>query len=260
MSEAHTETIHFPDLDVAIVRQSTQEVYLALQPPDANAYVVAAFETPVEEIALFVQQRLDALRELRTDMIKHFKKTKSMKCRFRTGDIAHLLGRPFMLRAYPLATSHGKVKGHRGRANVHAVMYPDISVIDLYVVQSGNYDQGRAAFFSYAKPVFAHNVESLLQQSMQRVFPDATLPASVNCRPMRDSWVRFDDEHDTVWFSESLIPYPAYVVVYAFLSEAVKRYAADASDEQRELLIARGVPGWQEMRDILADPNNRYAL
>jgi hypothetical protein len=139
-------------------------------------------------------------------------------------------------------------------------MYNDISVIDLFVVQAGNYDQGRAAFFSHARPIFARNSQSLVQQCMARVFPENTVPTSVNCRPMRNNWVFFGDNPDTVWLSESLIPYPPEAVVYAYLVEAVRHHAPDSDVSQREQLLEAGVINWREMRDLLADPNNRYAL
>jgi hypothetical protein len=260
MSGEQLEVIRFADLEIPIRRQPIQETYLALEPPEAQPYVVVPLDAAPADVVVFVEQRVESLRELRDDMLKHFSKTKSLKCRFRTGDVAYLLGRPFMLRSNPLSTVRKNVKGARGRANVQAVMYPDLSVIDLHVMQAGNYDQGRAAFFSYAKVVFAQNVTSLLQQCMQRVFPEATAPSKVNCRPLRDAWVRFDPEHDTVWFSESLIPYPVHAVVYAYLVEAIKRFAPEATEAERLELLDKGVFNWQQMKEILADSQSRYAL
>ncbi|MDR2956792.1 MAG: DUF45 domain-containing protein [Coriobacteriales bacterium] len=260
MDSGQIEVIGFPGIDVPVRRDPTQEIYLALLPPDAQPYVVAPLDLPIGEIAAFVQPRLELLKELRSEMLKHFSKTKSLRCHFRTGDIAHLLGRPFMLRVNPLSSGKKTTRGTRSRANVSATMHHDISVINLYVAQVGNFDQGRAAFMSYARPVFSHNIQSLLKQCMERVFPQAALPSQVNCRPMRDAWIRFDDERGIVWFSDSLIPYPAHAVVYAFLVEAIKRYAPDISDDERQALLTQGVINWQEMRDLLADKNNRFAL
>jgi hypothetical protein len=69
-----------------------------------------------------------------------------------------------------------------------------------------------------------------------------------------------DDEHGTVWFSESLIPYPPHAVVYAYLSVAIKKFAPDAGEAKRAELLERGVPNWQEMKALLADAGNKYAL
>jgi len=250
----------YSDIKVPIRREPSHEIYIALQPPEALPYVVAPLDMPAEEVAGFVQQRLDVIRELRGVMLKRFKKTKSLRCRFRAGDVVHLLGRPFMLRINVLSTTKNMKKSTRGRANVKASIQPDVSVILLEVVQSGNYDQARLAFLSFAKPVFAQNIRSLIQQSMQRVFPEAHVPATVNSRPMRDNWVRIDDEKDTVWFSESLIPYPPHAVVYAYLVEIIKRLAPHASEEERNELLTKGVVNWQQMKALLADPNNPFAF
>ncbi|MDR0308578.1 MAG: DUF45 domain-containing protein [Coriobacteriales bacterium] len=263
MDQKQTEIIEFsniPDLKVPIWREPSKETFLALQPPKALPYVVAPMEAPADQVAAFVQQRLGVLQEMRTDMLKHFSKTNSTKCHFKTGDVAHLLGRPFMLRVNPLSTNKKTKRGTRTRANLRATMYGDISLIDLFVVHIGDYDQGRTAFLAFAQPVFARNIHSLLKQCMQRVFPDAPLPLAVKCRPMRDTWVRIDLERSIVWFSESLIPYPVNAVVFAYLNEAMKHFAPDISDEERDVLLEQGVPNWQEMKAILADPNNRFVL
>jgi hypothetical protein len=139
-------------------------------------------------------------------------------------------------------------------------MRSDLSVIDLHVAQIGSYEQGRRAYLAFAVKVFSSNIKSLLQQCMNRVFPGEALPANVNSRPMRDTWVLFDEKRDMVWFSDSLIPFPVNAVVYAFLVEAIKRYAPDADETQRLQLLVAGVPNWQEMKALLADPNNRYAF
>jgi len=250
----------YSDIKVPIRRSPSNEIYLALQPPEAIAYVVAPIGMPVEEVATFVQMRLDVIRELRAEMLKSFKKSKSLKCRFRSGDVVHLLGRPFMLRVYSPSTNRTMKKSSRGRANVKASVQQDVSLILLELIQAGNYDQGRLAFFSFAKPVFSRNIKSLLQQCMQRVFPEAHVPEIVNSRPMRDTWVRIDDEKDTVWFSESLIPYPPHAVVYAYLVEIIKRLAPDATEEEHNELLTKGVPNWREMKALLADPHNPFAF
>ena len=250
----------FSDIKVPVRREPTHEIYLALQPPDALPYVVAPLDMPIQEVASFVQQRLMVIRELRIEMLKRFRKSKSLRCHFRTGDVAHLLGRPFMLRVNALSTTRPSKKSTRGRVNVKASMRPDVSVIDLEVAQSGSFDQGRAAFLSLAKPIFARNIRSLIDQCMQRVFPEAPVPTIVNCRPMHDTWVYLDSERDTVWFSESLIPYPAHAVVYAYLVEAIKRLAPEADDEEFHALLAKGVPHWQDIKALLADSNNPFVL
>jgi len=262
MEPQQIEIIHFNDygIEVPIRRDPTNETYLALQPPEALPYVVAPRETETAAVVEFVQQRLATLLELREDMLKHYKKTKSLKCHFKTGDVAYLIGRPFMLRVNPLSSGKKTKEATRTRIKVRATMHSDFSLIDLNVAQTNDYDQGRAAFFSYAKPVFARNIQSLLKQCMARVFPEQPVPEKVESRPMREAWVRFNEEQGVVWFSESLIPYPADAIVYTYLVEAIKRFAPEADEEERQGLLEKGVPNWQEMKALLADANNRYAL
>ncbi|MCL2136578.1 MAG: M48 family metallopeptidase [Coriobacteriia bacterium] len=259
MSERRVEVVRFDDMDVSVRREPTHETYLALEPPDALPYVVAPLDKPIADVGAFVQSHLDVLRELRLDMLKHFKKTKSLRCRFKTGDVAYLLGRPFMIRSNPLSTNK-KVKATRTRATLQATMHADYSLINLQVVQSGNYDQGKAAFMGFAQTVFSNNIGKLTKQCMGLLDAEKSVPSNIGLRPMRDTWVIIDDERDVVWFSESLIPYPAHAVVYAFANEAVKKLFPDADEAERERLLDRAVPDWQAMRDLLASQDDRYIL
>ena len=260
MGAGQIEIINAPDMQIPVRREPTAETYLALEPPDALPYVVVPLESPIEDVVAFIQPRLATLNVLRAEMLKHYKKTRSVKCRFRTGDVAYLLGRPFMLRSNPLSSGRKTDRAKRTLASLQTSMNSEFSVIDLYVAQAGNYDQGKSAFMGFAKRVFSVNIKSLLSQCMGRVFPDVVAPTNVNCRPMRGAWVSIDRERDVAWFSESLIPYPPHAVVYAFLTEAIKHYAPEADEATYRELIERGVPNWQEMKALLADQNSRYAL
>lgn len=252
-------TIEFEGLQIPVYKEPMQEFFLALQPPDAMPYMIVPPDTTPEDVVRFVTERQDAIRELRVDMIKRFQKNKSLKCRYRTGDVAYLFGRPFMLRVFPEASTNKKPKGIRVRSNVRATMRSDLSVIDLFLPNAGNYDQGKAAFLSYAKPIFLQNVTSLVQQSTSRLFPDQPAPRSVKVRPLRDSWVHIDEKKDVVWFSENLIPYPPDCVVYAYLAELIKLRAPEAKPQEVNDLLDVGVPGWQQLREILADPSSPYS-
>ncbi|MCL2632455.1 MAG: DUF45 domain-containing protein [Coriobacteriia bacterium] len=257
--ERPVETIQFDDMTATIRRLSTPETYIALQPPDAIPYIVAPLDKPPDEIVAFVIQWIEVIRELRADMLKHFQKTKSLKCRYQTGDIAYLFGRPYMLRVYPVASTMGRKKGTRGRANVSAAVRPEVSVIDLFLIRTRDYDQGRMAFLSLAKPVFLRNVQSLAEQCMARVFDDDKLPKSIAVRPLRSDWIRVDQTKDTVWVSENLIPYPPECFIYAFLNEMIKVLLPEADESERIALLDKGLPGWQEYREILADSNSVYS-
>lgn len=257
-NEQRGETISFDDKQIVIRREPTHELYLALQPPDAAPYMVAPLDTPPEELVGFVEHHQDAIRELRTCMIKRFENSKSPQCHYKTGDVAYLFGRPFMLRVFPAATKK-RVKGTRTRSDVGAAIRPDVSVIDLFVLRVGDFDQGRSAFLSFAKPIYTQNVTNLVHESMERTFPGEPLPRAIRARPMRDTWVHIDDKKDVVWFSEGLIPYPADCVVYAFLMELIKQRRPEASEEEVRALLDTGVPGWQRCKDILNDSESPYS-
>jgi hypothetical protein len=252
------ESISFQDITVTIKRYPSHETFIALEPPNANPYVTVPLDAKPEEILIFVNQFANEIRELREDMLKHFEKTNSLKCRYQTGDIAYLYGRPFMLRVFPVAKSSGKKVAARGRANVGAVLRHELSVIDLFLVKAGDFDQGKAAFLSLAKPIFERNAASLVEQCMDRVFPEAQKPKHVKSRPLRNDWISIDTTKSTVWISDSLVPYPPECVVYAFLVEMIKIQMPDASETKRIELLNIGLPGWQDLRTLMADPNSIY--
>lgn len=258
MDEQKTETIDFDGIQVPIKRQSTHEIYIALQPPEASPYLVVPNNTKPDEIVAFVEHWLEVIRELRTDMLKRFSKSKSLKSRYQTGDVVYLLGRPFMLRVHPLSSTKKRTKSVRGRTKVKANFHPNISLIDLFVIHPGDYDQGRQAFLSFALPTFTRNARDLISQCMPRVFPDKHIPSAINSRPMNDRWVRIDQEKDAVWFSERLIPYPAECIVYAYLTEIIKVLAPDATEKDRLELLSKGLPDWKKWSALLTNPNSPY--
>jgi len=257
--ENKVEAIQFDNLDVIVYRQTVDELYIALQPPNALPYIVAPANKTADEIVVFVKQWLELIRELRVEMLKRFEKSKSLKCHYQTGDVAFLFGRPFMLRTYPLTPKSGKKKASRGLANLQATIRHEISVIDLYLHQPGSYDQGRMAFLSLAKPIFSQNVSSLVRQCMERVFPEARIPTKIKIRPLRGAWIQIDKAKDTVWISENLIPYPPECVVYVYLQEMIGILEPEADEEARSNLLAKGLPNWQELKTLLADTNSKYS-
>lgn len=259
MTDQQAESIEFDGIKVPIIRQVNEEMYIALQPPEALPYLVVPADKKPEEIINFVQYWIENIRDARTDMLKRFEKSKSLKCHYQTGDVVYLLGRPFMLRTYPLTTTKMKGKSTRGRSKVKATIHGEISVIDLFLVQLGNYDQGRLAFMAFATPLLTQNAPSLVKQCMERVFPDKAIPTKINCRPMHDRWVQYDQKRDTLWVSEKLIPYPPECLVYAYLVEMIKVFVPDASEEERHALMENGIPGWRHWGEILADPNSPYS-
>jgi len=257
--ETRSEAVEFDNLKVAVRRQNTQELYIALQPPDAQPYIVAPMEAKPDQIVAFVQHWLPVIRELRQEMLKRFEKSKSLKCHYQTGDVAFLFGRPFMLRVNPIAANKSKAKAMRGRTNVQATIRPEVSVIDLFLRKTGDFDQGRVAFLALAKPIFSRNVISLVHQCMERVFPEASIPKNINIRPLRGEWIHLDQTKDTVWVSENLIPYPPECVVYVYLQQMIDIQAPNATEEERTQLLDKGLPNWRDLKHLLTDPNNVFS-
>lgn len=259
MTEHLQENIEFDGLAVPIRRQPTHELYIALQPPDATPYIVAPLDKKPEEIVEFITSWIEPIRELRIDMIKRYEKSKSTKCHYQTGDVAYMFGRPFMLKVYPLGKRKRVNKAMRGRTNIKATVRPEVSVIDLFVAQTGDYDQGRQAFLAFAKPILVRNSKHMVETCRDRTFPGAELPKNVRSRPMRDNWVQIDEKTSTLWFSERLIPFPPDCSAYVFLLEFMKQQIPDATEEERHEILDKGVPHWKRMKEILGDPESIYA-
>lgn len=259
MAENITENIEFDGLKAPILRQPTHETYLALQPPDAMPYLVAPLDKKPEEITQFITHWIEVIRELRAEMLKRFEKSSSLRCHYQTGDVVHLFGRPFMLRVYPLPKPRSVSGGSRGRVKVKANAQTEVSVINLYVMQTKDYDQSRLAFLSFAKPIMIRNMHELMKQSRSRAALEFDVPKNVVCRPMRDTWVKINQNQDTISVSERLIAYPPDCVVYAFLLEMIRVYCPDISEEARHAVLERGLPNWPRFKSILEDPNSAFA-
>lgn len=259
MTEQKNEVLEFDGLKVPIHRHGSNETFIALQPPNASPYIMAPTTQKPEEIVEFVKERLETIRELRADMIKRFEKSSSMKCRFQTGDIVYLLGRPFMLRTFPFPDSKKMKRSVRGRAKVKATIRNDVSIIDLFLVKVGDYDQGRLAFLSFANSIFVNNAANIVEQASARVFPGEAVPKTVRTRPMRHDWVSIDTKQNVVWFSENLIPYPGDCMVYAYLEKLIALLAPEVSEQEWEELMAKGLPNWKQMRALLQDKESPFA-
>ncbi|MCH3942621.1 MAG: hypothetical protein LKE37_02735 [Atopobiaceae bacterium] len=263
------ESINFDGISARVFRSASPDLYVALEPPEARPFVVANNDEKPDDIVSFVTERLGLIREMRADMAKHFSKTKSLECRYQTGDVAYVLGRPFMLRVFP--TSSGRKLRHaaRGRANTTASVHTDVSLVDLFVIQTGNYDQRRLAFTSWASGIFAQNAQSIVDQAAGMAGIVDALPGPVRVRPMRSKLFRLDGARRTVWASDDLIPYPAVCVGYAFMSamarelvpaapEGASQQERDAVRAEREALVAKGCPGWQRARLIMEAEDSPY--
>jgi predicted metal-dependent hydrolase len=263
------EQVHFDGIDARVFRGPSPDLFIAFEPPDAKPFVSANFKTPPEEIVAFVNERLPSIRDLRADMVKHFSKTSSLECRFQTGDVAYLLGRPFMIRVYPEASGRKLRHAARGRANTTTTVYADISLVNIFVIQVGSYDQRRFTFMKWASAAFAKSAQSIVDQASSMAGITGKVPGKVQTRPMRGRLVKLDPTRHVVWMSEDLLAFPPICIGYAFMNEMARELAplADggATPEEREqardahdAFIERGCPSWRRAKKILDAENSPY--
>lgn len=259
MEPGQVETLNFDDLHAPIRRVAKTDTYIALTPPDASPVIVAQTDMEPDAIIAFVTERIGIIREMRTEMLKRYAKSPSLKCRYQTGDVLCLLGRPFMLRVFPLPMGKRVKGGSHGRVNVNATMHNDLSLIDLYLMQVNNHDQARAAYLSYANPVLEQNARGIVKSCCIKAGLPERFSQKVRVRPMRTNWVRIDEKHGEVWISENLSPFPPDCVAYAFLSEAATHVlGADATNDAREAFIETGLPTWKTAKKQLEDPDSAF--
>lgn len=241
-------------IEVPIVRAGMPEVFVALQPPDARPYIMASRTMEVQTIVDFFKERVVVVEEMRQDMLKRFSKSSYGKCRYQTGDVAYVMGRPFQLRVYPLATKKMK-NAARGRATAKYSVAADVSLLTLYVVHPKNYDEARLAFNSYAETVIMRNAVSLTNDFAAWALPGSKAP-TVRMRAMRGRWSSY--EAGALWISTDLIPYPPDCLVYTLLKELKELSPLPEMEFQEHL--ERVIPGWRAAAKILADRSEPYSL
>jgi len=263
------EQIHFDGIDARVFRGASPDVFIAFEPPEAKPFVSAGLKTPPEELVAFVNERLPSIRDMRAEMIRHFSKTNSLECRFQTGDVAYLLGRPFMIRVYPEDSSRKLRHAARGRGNTTVTVHADISLVNIFVIQVGSYDQRRLTFMKWASAVFAKNAQMIVDQASSMAGITDKVPGKVQTRPMRGRLVRLDPIRHVVWMSEDLLAFPPICIGYAFMNEMARELAplADggAMPEERErakdahdAFVERGCPSWRRAKEILDAENSPY--
>lgn len=241
------------EVEVPIYRAGMPEVFVALQPPAAQPYIMAARDMEAQKIVDFFAAHVQEVEELRVDMLKRFAKSSSEKCRYMTGDVAYVMGRPFQLRVYPLGKGDMK-KAARGRATAKYALNPAISLITLYVVHPRNYDEAKQAFNSYAESVILRNAKSLTGDFAALLMPGSNVP-TVRMRAMRDRWS--SDEAGALWLSTDLIPYPPDCLVYVILRELEKK--ATVPPEQVREHFERILPGWRTAQKMLSERAKPYS-
>lgn len=262
MEEGQQEVLQFDGVSAPIYRTDGNECYIALRPPDAMPYVVAPRAMKPEDVVAFVQERVNIVVDLRGEMQKRYRKSPSLQCRFQTGDVAYLLGRPFTIKVYPTA-KNSMQKVSRGRATVSASLDGDVSVLRLFVMQTGNYDQCRGAFFAWAERIYLQNMVAMMADCVAKTESeiDGELrPIVVDERSIHRRWVQADWTKGVVSFSRVLIAYPAECSAYVFLSAlAQKVYGEDASEEELETFVSKGCPTWQRAKEALNQEDSIFA-
>ena len=240
-------------VEVPIYRAGMPEVFVALQPPAAQPYIMAARDMPPQQIVDFFIPHVQEVEELRVDMLKRYSKSTSEKCRYMTGDVAYVMGRPFQLRVYPLSQGNMK-KASRGRATAKYSLNPAISLITLYVVHPRNYDEAKLAFNSYAESVILRNATGLVSDFTGILAPGSK-PPTVRMRAMRDRWS--SDEAGALWLSTDLIPYPPDCLVLAIWRELEKKAVIPENLVKEH--FERILPGWRAAQQMLADRAKPYS-
>lgn len=244
------------EVEVPIVRAGMPDLFVALRPPTADPYVMAPRDLEPQPIVDFFASRVQQVEELRADMLKRFAKSDSLKCRYQTGDVAYVMGRPFQLRVYPLGEMKDRPKsGARGRTTSKYSIDPAISLLTLYVMHPRNYDEAKRAFNGYAEGVILNNAVKLAADFAGVLMPGEKAP-TVRLRAMRDRWS--SNEAGALWLSEDLIPYPPDCLVYVIWRELEKR--ATLPEEEVRERFERVLPGWKAARDMLATRAEPFSL
>lgn len=248
------EQLEYNDVKVPIYRQSCAEIYIALQPPKATPYIVAPHAAEVQEIIDFYQPRLSAVEDLQAKMLKRFAKSQSEKCTYQTGDIAYVMGRPFMLQVHPLGKKTAATGGTRGRASVQYRVDTEVSLLTLFVVKPRDYDQCKTAFQIYGRQVLLRNAPNMAASCLRRIAPDAKAP-QVRMRAMSGRFSKM--EAGVLWLSLDLIPYPVDCLVYAIWHELMEQ--ATVSNEEVHAALESVIPGWEHAAELLSTHAKPYS-
>ena len=281
--EGRIATVGFDGVEVRVVPSNNGETYFSVDPPNAQPTLHAATQLSNREILEFVRANLSQLRDMRTDMLRRYEKSQSAACRYRTGEVAYLFGRPFMLRVLPLMKGGSMRKAARGRANTWVRTNTDLSLVELNVMNTGNYDQRKGTFVNWASSVLGRNAASIYDQIARRIeqaygqeLPSKLRIRNVRVAGLRGRMARIDTGTATLMLSEDLIPFPPVVLAYTLareiagvlVEEAPVSGEATATDAEtpsaeelaaeRNRLVAAGCPEWEEARAMLGDPDSIY--
>ena len=243
-------SISFDGIECPVVRTQVHETYFAFQPPNGAPTIYTDDLQTNDGIIAFVDQWLPKAKLVMADVQKRYRKSTSPDCRYQTGDVAYVFGRPFLLHVYP--QSRGRMRhASRGRANLGVRLVAEVSLIELFVMQTGSYDQRRESFMSWADGVLARNGAGLFAQAAERAgVAFARRNFSVRAREMRERLVRIDEKTGVVWLSRDLIAFPPMCCAYACAREIAQHSVpSTVVGEERDAAVAKivhaGCPDWE---------------
>lgn len=248
------EQLEYGDVKVPIYRQNCAEIYIALQPPQATPYIVAPHNAQVQDIIDYYVARREVVEELQAKMLKRFQKSSSERCSYQTGDIAYVMGRPFMLQVHPLGKKTAATGGTRGRASVKYSVDTGVSLLTLFVVKPKDYDQCKASFLIYGRQVIMANAPKMAASCLNRIAPDAAVP-QVRMREMSGRFSKL--EAGCLWLSTDLVPYPVDCLVYAIWHELLG--LATIPEEEARAHMQSVIPGWEHAAELLSTRAKPYS-
>lgn len=239
---------------VPVRRANSAEAFIALEPPEGDPYIVAPESMKGTEILEYYKNNVERVEELRPKMAKRYSKGASRRCMFRTGDVAYIMGRPFMVQVNELKGMTGGKKGARGRATVKYEVDTNVSLLTLYVMNENNYDQVRKAFMSYAKQVILKNAAMMAATCAKRI--DVQIDnLQVRMRTMNGRFAKL--EGSALWLSEDIVPYPVDCLVYTIWRELITHAGIPVDDAHEKL--AETLPGWERAAEVLIDREEPYS-
>ena len=256
-------SISFDGIECPVVRTQVHETYFAFEPPTGQPTIYTDDLLTNDQLIAFVDQWLPKAKLVMADVQRRFRKSTSPNCRYQTGDVAYVFGRPFLLRVSP--QSRGSMRhAARGRANLGVRLVPEVSLIELSVMQTGSYDQRRQAFMSWADGVLARNGAGLFAQAAERAGASfARKNFTVRVREMRDRLVHIDEKTCVVWLSRDLIAFPPMCCAYACAREIAQHGVSPSlSGDERDAALAKmvhaGCPDWELAHATLFDPDSVF--
>lgn len=254
------EKVSFRGLETTVSRVAGDVLYMELVPPGAVPRVVAGEHVIPSRIVDFVEAHADLVVHLHDEVVRRYAGAVAHVCRYRTGDVAYVLGRPFVLEVLPTKNGSYK-KAARGRMTIAAAPDLDVSCLYLSVATMGSYDQGREAFLAWAAPVFLAEATSRVHEciSREREVLAPLADACVRDRELRDAWASIDMGNGTIWLSRRLIAYPPECISYAVMVAAARVCLPEATPLERRSLVETGCPSWSRAKDILSEGASPYA-